>query len=194
MGITISLKGGDLTNKVLDHLKRQLSKASSVEVGWNSDATYPDNHRNGGDYVANIAVINEFGGTIREHTQNIYRSISANGEFRQGARFVKSGRSNYQTSNVVEEYTIPARPFFRTMIAAKKGTYGADLDKALRENDYDSKKALGLVGYKIQLELSKTIGEWATPPNAPITIARKGFDDPLHESGLMGSTVMHRVE
>jgi hypothetical protein len=62
----IKLTGADIAGGKLAELIAKLSKASSVDVGWNEEARYPANHRNGGDFVANVAVINEFGGNWSE--------------------------------------------------------------------------------------------------------------------------------
>ena len=196
--MSITIKGVDLLNRKLAEVVTNLSNASSVEIGWNKDAKYLAGHRNGGDFVAHVAAINEWGGqvTMPAHDQPIYRSVNNDGEFKRSARFVKKGKSNYQTSSFVEEYTItiPARPFFRTMIAKDRNKYGGMLYKSLQANDFDSKVALADVGTDIQTELTRTIASWSEPSNAKSTIARKGFDDPLHESGLMGSTVNYWVK
>lgn len=195
MGITF--KGGN--GAKLAELVKKLSNAKSVEIGWNEEARYPGSHRNGGDFVANVAVINEYGGTAKvpAHKQNIYRSIDEkSGTFKRGARFVKSKASNYETEVDVPEVivTIPARPFFRTMIAKNRGNYGSDVAAALKSSGYDAKIALGLVGQQAQEELSATIDGWTSPGNAKRTIDRKGKDDPLNESGQMQDTVNHWVK
>lgn len=174
--------------------------AESVEVGWKAESAYPSNHRNGGDYVAHIAAINEYGGVlkIKPHIQNIYRSMSQNGEFKQGARFVKVGRSNFQTSSFVEEYTIniPSRPFFRTMVLENKSEWPAQFAQMFENCDYDAKKSLVQLGQVIQGELRESIAGWTTPENAPSTVARKGFNKPLVESSpsVLSDTIKSYVK
>ena len=195
MGIT--LKGGD--GKKLAELIKKLTNAKSVDIGWNEEARYPSNHRNGGDFVANVAVINEFGGTahVPAHRQKIYRSVNEQtGEFKRGARFVKSKSANYETEVDVpaHDVIIPMRPFFRTMIARDKAQFGTILAKQLVIANYDARVALGQLGRVVGIELSQTIDGWTTPGNADRTIARKKKDDPLNESGWMQSTVNHWVK
>ena len=48
-------------------------------------------------------------------------------------------------------------------------------------------------GDKIAKDVRRTINAITTPRNAPSTVARKGFDDPLVETGLMRATVRSRV-
>ena len=194
--MSVTLKGNGAK---LAELIKKLSNASSVEIGWNEEARYPGSHRNGGDFVANVAVINEYGGTAKvpAHKQSIYRSIDEkSGTFKRGARFVKSKASNYETEADVPEVivTIPARPFFRTMIARDKGRYAGDLAALLEANGYNAKTALGKLGEKVGEELSATIDSWTSPGNAKRTIDRKGKDDPLNESGQMQDTVNHWVK
>lgn len=195
MGLTV--KGGD--GKKLAELIKKLSSASSVEIGWNEEARYPSNHRNGGDFVANVAVINEFGAVVHvpAHKQNIYRSLNAQtGEFKRGGRFVKTKSANYETEVDVPAHTVrvPARPFFRTMIARDKGTYATTLAKQLVISNFNSRVALGQLGRVVGIELSQTIDGWTSPGNADSTVARKGFDDPLNESGRLQNTVNHWVK
>lgn len=52
----VTLKGGDKLAAALAEISKKVSKASSVDVGFLEDATYPD-----GKSVAEIAAIQEFG-------------------------------------------------------------------------------------------------------------------------------------
>jgi hypothetical protein len=164
--MSITIKGGDVLKQTLARIAANLSTAKQVEVGWNKDATYPANHRNGGLPVAYIAAINEFGYS--------------------GNKMMNTPDGN--------DAPIPPRPFFRTMIATNKGHYSSDLGAALRANEFDAHAALTVLGTEIGTELKKTIIGWSSPGNSAVTIARKGFDDPLNETGEMQSTVNHWVE
>lgn len=88
----------------------------------------------------------------------------------------------------------PARPFFRNMIAAKSPEWGKDLAKAIKAQDYDPARALALMGERIKDQLQKSIVDFATPANAPSTIARKGFDKPLIDTGVMQRAVDYVVD
>lgn len=89
--------------------------------------------------------------------------------------------------------TIPPRPFFRNMIADKKGGWGNDVAVALRATDFDATAALHLVGQNIEGQLRQSIKDTNSPPLAPSTIARKGFDKPLIETAHMFNSVDHEV-
>lgn len=88
----------------------------------------------------------------------------------------------------------PARPFFRSMIAAKSPKWGDNLARMLKLHDYDVEKVMSLAGEAIQDQLKDSIlnGDWQ--PNSEYTIARKGFDKPLVEQGIMYRNVTYKVE
>jgi hypothetical protein len=79
----------------------------------------------------------------------------------------------------------PARPAFRTTIAKQSPTWADKLGKAVKYYNYDGVKALSALGQSMRDDLENEVAQWTTPPNAPSTIARKGFDKPLVDKGLM---------
>jgi hypothetical protein len=88
---------------------------------------------------------------------------------------------------------IPPRPFFRTMIQTRKATWSKTLARFMKSSNYNVQQALsglGLVmGEQLQLQITLT----TDPPNAPSTIAGKGFDKPLEHSKNMKRAVSFRV-
>lgn len=89
--------------------------------------------------------------------------------------------------------TIPTRPFFRSMIAKHSGTWGVQLAKAMSHYNEDADKALGLMGEVIKGQLQDEIVQFSTPANAPSTIAAKGFNNPLIDTGHMRNSVDYVV-
>lgn len=83
----------------------------------------------------------------------------------------------------------PPRPFFRQMIAAKSPGWGAALGKNLIATSYNADAALKRVGGGIKDQLTKSIVDFSSPNNAESTIAKKGFDNPLIDSGQMQRAV-----
>lgn len=79
----------------------------------------------------------------------------------------------------------PPRPFFRNMIAKHKSEWPEAMAAALRMNDYDAAKALGLVGEAIKGQLQQSIRDFTDPPNAPSTIRAKGHDHPLIDTRFL---------
>lgn len=88
---------------------------------------------------------------------------------------------------------IPPRPFFRNMIAAKKGAWPRETRAILKETDYDVKRTLGLLGEHVKGQLIESIDNTNTPPLAASTIRRKGFSKPLVETGTMRSHADYEV-
>lgn len=99
----------------------------------------------------------------------------------------------YILENGAPAANIPPRPFFRKMIIKNKSKWGKILLAFLKKNKFDTHKALmgtGLVmGEQLQLEITLT----TDPPNAPGTIAAKGFDKPLEHSKNMKRAVSFEV-
>ncbi len=87
----------------------------------------------------------------------------------------------------------PARPFFRTMITAKSPKWGDNLARLLKASDYNVEQSLGLMGEAIKDQLQDSILNGGWQANAESTIAKKGFDKPLVEHGIMYRNVTYAV-
>jgi len=88
----------------------------------------------------------------------------------------------------------PPRPFFRNMIAAKSKEWGPAMAKLLEANNYDATATLNLTGEAIKGQLQQSINDLVSPPLAPSTIARKGFDKPLIDTSVMINSVDFEVK
>lgn len=89
---------------------------------------------------------------------------------------------------------IPARPFFRNAIAEKSERWAKVLGKAVVATEYDIKTALEMTGEVIQSDIQQSITETNSPPLAPSTVKKKGFDKPLIDTGEMQRAVAYRVD
>lgn len=89
---------------------------------------------------------------------------------------------------------IPPRPFFRLMIRKNSAKWPINLRTALTQTGFDAAASLGLVGQEIQEELQDSIRSNTPPPNAPSTVAAKGFDRTLIDTGIMLNSVKHNVK
>jgi hypothetical protein len=199
-----AFSGGAALEAKLREIAEKVGKANTVNVGFLEGATYPD-----GTPVALIAATNEYGGTVTvpEHDVTIHRKLDGKGNFAAGkldeegnrvgaSQFVKASRSNYDTTHHVDEYTvtIPARPYFRSMIQKNKGEWPADLGKIIKAANYDSTVALGRLGKHVAEQLQESIRDFSEPGNAKSTIAKKGFDKPLVDSDHMLNSVDSEVQ
>jgi hypothetical protein len=188
------ITGGSNLESALKKIAEKLGNNPKLRVGFFEDKTYPD-----GTPVAAVAVANEFGATIKvpEHETTVFRQVNKAGTgFNKNGRFVKEAQANFATTHVVPAHTItvPPRPFFRTMVKTESGHWGSDLAKVLKETDYDAERALGLLGEQISGELVQQITDFSDPPNAPSTIAKKGLDQPLIDTGEMRNSIGFEVE
>lgn len=89
---------------------------------------------------------------------------------------------------------IPPRPFFRHMIAEKSSEWPAAIAGLLRANNYDAAQTLGQTGEAVKGQLQQSIVDTNSPPLSPSTVARKGFDKPLVDTGHMLNSVDYQVK
>ncbi len=122
-------------NAALERVRKKISNAATLRVGFFEDATYPD-----GTSVAMVAALQEFG----------------------------SG-------------PIPARSYFRTMIAEKQDSWANQIIGRLKANKWDAKKTLDeLAEFVIKPQLQASIISINSPPLSPITLMLRKMkkDDP----------------
>ena len=89
---------------------------------------------------------------------------------------------------------IPPRPFFRNMIAAKSSEWPDAIREGLKDNDYDAKRTLDVLGEGVEGQLRQSIRDTNSPPLADSTIARKGFAKPLIDTGVLINSITHKVD
>jgi hypothetical protein len=80
------------------------------------------------------------------------------------------------------------------MITAKSGEWPAAVANLLKANDYDSAVTLDQTGAAIAGQLRQSIVDFTSPPLSPKTIAKKGFDKPLVDTGHMLASIDHVVK
>lgn len=85
-------------------------------------------------------------------------------------------------------------PFFSNMVADKSPEWPKAIGDLLKKNNFDAQRTLGQAGQGIKGQLQQAIKDTISPPNSPATIARKGFDKPLVDSGHMQNTVDYEVK
>lgn len=102
---------------------------------------------------------------------------------------VKAASNEFGTS------TIPERSFLRETFDARADEVLDDLEAAVVKavDGGDLSALLDPVGDKWAEEVRQAIRDKSEPRNAPYTIEKKGFDDPLVETGDMQEEVKHRV-
>lgn len=87
----------------------------------------------------------------------------------------------------------PPRPFMRRTIAAYSGQWGTAFAKIAKDQKYDAKRTLTLMGIGIQGQIQQSIKELTDPPLSPVTVKAKGFNKPLIHTSLMIRSVDYEV-
>lgn len=141
---------------------------------------------------------------LNEYFKNL-ESCHADVGFLDGGRGYADGELNVPTVAYIQEYGvssskrkkkwfIPPRPFMSFSTAIFESKFSNILAKELVSNKYDSQKAIGVAGESLKQVIQKSIIEWSTPPNAPYTVEKKGFNDPLIHTGTMYDSVEYSVK
>lgn len=94
---------------------------------------------------------------------------------------------------------IPPRPAIRVgfMAPIKKGSYDkmfAESMQRIAEGKSTFKQEYIRIGTRARVDLKKAVADWDTPPNAPYTVAEKGFNNPLIDSGLLYESIDFKVD
>ena len=76
---------------------------------------------------------------------------------------------------------IPPRPFFRNMIAAKKGGWPDAIRVLLKDNDYDALRTLQQTGEAISGQLRQSIIDTNDPPLAESTLRSRGVPGMVYD-------------
>jgi hypothetical protein len=93
-----------------------------------------------------------------------------------------------------ETNNIPSRPFMRQAFNDAKPFLRKRLINAvkmlnMKEGLNKVEREMNLIGEQMVSRVRNSIIKWENPPNAPLTIKKKGFNNPLVETGTMAATV-----
>ena len=135
---------------------------------------------------------------LRELMQELGVGHTARVGFLEGSTCGKHNDASAPQIAFIQEFGapakgIPARPFFRDMIAVRSPQWGALLQAALKHRGFNSEEAMELTGMRISEQLQQSIEEFTEPGNAPSTIKQKGFDKPLEDSKNMKRAASFQV-
>ena len=86
----------------------------------------------------------------------------------------------------------PVRAFFRTTVSEQKKNWVLSVQNLMKMHN-DPKQVMGLIGVHMQEQIVQSINTWSDPPNSAYTIAKKGFDKPLVERGIMMRSIKSEV-
>lgn len=84
---------------------------------------------------------------------------------------------------------IPPRPYFRTMVSAKKGEWPDAVRVLLKDNDYDVRLTLEQVGAGVAKQLRDSILDLTSPPLSPVTLMLRKMKSEDQSLVVTGKTV-----
>ena len=147
--------------------------------------------------MATISGGDRLAARLTELSKNVTKSAELSVGFLAGATYPTG--EHVATIAAIQEFgaparNIPPRPFFRNMIAAKADSWPAAVAELLEANNYDATKTLMQTGEGIKGQLQQSIHDTNSPPLAPATIAKKGFDKPLIDTAVMINSIDYKVE
>lgn len=90
----------------------------------------------------------------------------------------------------------PARPFIRQgfMSGVKKYVSTRNMDfHRIAMGQYTWSQFHDSVGYDLQKLMRTVIQGWDKPPNSPVTVYIKGFNNPLIETGTLMASVKYKI-
>lgn len=91
-----------------------------------------------------------------------------------------------------DEVHIPPRPFLRYTFDHYLDNWtelAADLAFKVFVGEINYRDVFPVLGDAVVKDIKRTIKEFSKPKNAPLTIANKGFDDPLIEKGELRDSI-----
>ncbi|MGL4545197.1 MAG: hypothetical protein ACRCUU_06490 [Plesiomonas sp.] len=180
--------------RAMDELNKELDKfrgGKHVTVGIHEAA---GNVESGEITMAQLGAILDMGADIDHPGGTSYGYASKAASERNEVRFLKKGKG-YMEIGVTAPHriNIPARPWLvpgvesatpeLTRIIQSGITAGENVDTILNK-----------VGLNAQAAVQMYMTELRTPPNAPSTIAQKGSDNPLIDTGALRASVTYVVQ
>lgn len=134
------------------------------------------------DYLQMIAVVNNDGAVIR--AKNVPYLVIP---------YRKDGVMTYIKKKSV---SIPARRFMERTITRHEGrwqTLAMQQLTKLMNGDGTAMMALHMIGHIAVEQMKSEIVRFKVPHNAPLTVANKGFDDPLIDTGALRDAINYRI-
>ncbi|GCD60272.1 hypothetical protein NBRC3280_2890 [Acetobacter pasteurianus NBRC 3280] len=192
MAVKAKVRGGAKLRAYMRQLERNSETARVARVGFLEGSTYTD-----GTPVAEIASIQEFGASIDHPGGTKYITdavVGKRGAERIGTRFVGKSFQGETKTTAAHKIVIPPRPFFRTAIAKNKQAWADALAASMKDTGMDAATSLERVSDLMVSNIQQSITDWSDPPNAPSTIRKKKYNNPLIDTRTMYRAVAYEVK
>lgn len=95
------------------------------------------------------------------------------------------------------ERGIPARSYIRSTVDNLEDKYAREIERLanhLIEGRYSKFQALSILGQIVEGDIKTKIINLKEPPNDPSTIKKKGSENPLVDTGLLGQSIRYIVK
>lgn len=112
-----------------------------------------------------------------------------------GSHMVNIAIWNHMGTRLHGKQHTPPRPYMdETMVRIENELHRRNSQAILLiQSGMPVRQALNRVGIWVQGEMQQTIADFSDPPNAQSTIKKKGFDNPLIESGGLRQAIAFTV-
>ena len=197
----MQVKEDNLIPKIIEEVSK-LSKMR-IEIGvFGEDDSF----------MSMIASVNEFGANIKAKKKYMTIPLMKKYKGKSPRDFdlfffrAKSGNSFLVREKgkdklefaymLVKEINIPERSFIRSTFDEKEQEwykYSLILLSKVLSGQSTAEELCEKMGNVIQKDIQKKIRDIKTPPNAPSTIARKGSNNPLIDTGRLRQSVTYKV-
>ena len=175
----VSIVGGEKLKAKLAEMAKNLGPGKTLQVGFLECATCGKDNTVS---APSVAFFNEYGTVERAQLDlDSINTDSKTGPMQKGQRRAAAYRH------------IPARPFFRNMIAKYHKSWGKLLQATIKQQGYSIMGAFSLTGEVMVSQLQKSIEDFTDPGNAESTKKAKGFDKPLEDSKNMKRAVAYAI-
>lgn len=97
---------------------------------------------------------------------------------------------------LVKKVVIPARPFIRTAFQKNKNKYAEIVHRGISNILHGTGTAVQLLnqlGEIASTDIKLSSIKWSKPPNAPLTVANKGANNPLVDTGMLQKHITYQV-
>lgn len=163
-------------------------------------------------FMSMLATVHEFGAVIRPKKQYLTIPLMKKYQGKSPREFdlfflrAKSGNSFLVREKgknelefaymLVKEVNIPERSFLRSAFDEKEKEwfqYSLMLLKQLMIGKTTAREMCEKLGARMQKDIQRKMREIKTPPNSPSTIAKKGSNNPLIDTGRLRQSVVYKV-
>lgn len=188
--ININVPNFDKVREELTKALNKLKTDSFVTVGIHES----DNARAGDNMTnAKLGAIQHYGGSINHPGGTSYGYASEKNMIAGKVRFLKTGTGHAEMGVTgAHVITIPPRPWLDTGVASVTPEIVDTIADSIADGE-PMEQILNRIGVVAVAGVQNYMDELKSPPNAPSTIAKKGSNNPLIDTGELKQSVTYAI-